>query len=696
MFVLPSLSEEQASVIEAIKTNHNVKVSGVAGCGKTTTILGICAAFTQYKVLVLTYNARLKLETREKVEKLQLQNTEVHSYHAMCVRYYTRQGAKDSGIIHTIEQNTPPKSTLEYDLIILDECQDMTKCYFDFVKKIIHDCQTSKMQICVFGDEKQNIFDFKGADERYLTYSNSIFNYTSKLSNDWKEVSVSTTFRMTKQVTHFVNKYLVGYDKITSNKSGKNVRYLYINMYKHLRLIYEEVKYYLNIGYKYEDIFILAPSIKKTGGISPLIKLENMLVHSDIPCFAPVSDEAKIDEDVIDGKIVFSTFHQVKGLERPVVIIFNFDYSYFKYYGRNLEDTDKCPNIMYVACTRATERMTVIHSSEHKALLPSFTYDNIITDKYIDVIGGIISKEQFGEISSNIQNKIQIQVTELIRFLDPCVIVNCIKYIEFITLANYEDRINLPQKTSVARSKSNNDTTKTDTTIKESTEIVYDINGYALPTYFEITQFGRCSLLNAIVTKGLDTKQLQNYNKIYSKFAEDKQISIKYLLYLATLYDSTLNGYKHRIKQIASYDWLTEEHLSKSNYILKSNVGDYMTSDDMLFEHPIKGVRFLNTQYYLNGCVDILDLKQKILWEIKCTTTTDNEHVIQLALYAWMLYTQGKLEFTYKLLNVCCNEQVQLLYNHEKITDMVEYIIREKYQRKKRLTDEEFITICIN
>ena len=57
--------------------------------------------------------------------------------------------------------------------------------------------------------------------------------------------------------------------------------------------------------------------------------------------------EEKLDEDILTGKIVFSTFHQVKGLERKVVIIYNFDNSYFIYYEKD-KSPFICPNTIYV------------------------------------------------------------------------------------------------------------------------------------------------------------------------------------------------------------------------------------------------------------------------------------------------------------------------------------------------------------
>jgi len=692
---LPSLSAEQQAVAEAVKDSINIKVSGVAGCGKTTTILGVCAASPTKNVLVLTYNARLKIETRHKVSALGLTNTEVHSYHAMCVRYYSAKGAKDDGIIDVINRNTPPKKRFAYDIIVLDECQDMTKCYYSFVKKIVKDNTQNAIQVtlCLFGDEKQNIFEFKGADERYLTHAEHIF----ALNGQWKELQIHTSYRITHQIANFINKYLIGYNKMKAIKDGNKVRYMYVNPFKHMTKIYQEVMYYINKGYKYDDIFILAPSIKKNGGISPVVKLENMLVKHNVPCFAPISDDSKIDEEVIQGKIVFSTFHQVKGLERPVVIVFGFDASYFKYFARDAA-IDKCPNIIYVATTRALENLTVIHGCDQQPILSTITYDEITNDPNVLIVGGMMGRDEFGEICQKLQERIPVKVTELIRFVDPQVIHNAIKMLNYTT--NYADdsdtqqRINLPQKAVCTKNK--------------TAEIVYDINGYAIPTYFEMSHFKTCSLLNCINLQELDTSQSNNYNKIAFRFGQEQMLPTNYLLYISTLYDAHLNGYRHRTKQIASYDWLTENDFKKCNNILHSHIGTIDNVQNILFEHAIKDCQFLNSKYNLNGIVDIIDKQNNTLWEIKCTSSTDNEHIIQLAIYAWMLTTKHQNTskssqsktfnhvHEFKLLNVCKNEVVTLLYDHEQTTDMIDYLLTSKYQKKKVLTDTEFIEDCLS
>lgn len=678
-YKLPQLSEEQLKIVEALKNDFSVKVSGVAGCGKTTNILGICRELYDKNILVLTYNARLKQETREKVEKLGLTNTEVHSYHAMCVRYYTHEGSKDNGILRCVQSNMKPKKQFDYDVIILDECQDMTKCYYDFVCKITKDNSTSKIQYCLFGDEQQNIFDFKGADERFLTHGHKIFTSTD---TQWKELTLSTSFRVTNEIASFINKYLIGYERITACKKGEKVRYMYINHFRQKHEVYKEVMYYLQKGFKYEDIFILAPSIKKKTGLNPIVSLENLLVSNGHPCFAPVSDEAKIDEDVIKGKIVFSTFHQVKGLERPVVIVFNFDFSYFKYFAREAI-CDKCPNIIYVATTRALRNLTVIHDSNNQPILPTILYDNITQDTNVSIIGGIMGRDEFGEICPKQQEKIPVIVTELIRFLDPQVIHTAIKNLDYITIpssSSQHQKIALPQKAVCSK--------------KGTTEIVYDINGYAVPSFFEMTFFNRCSLLDSIDYDKIDNTQRRNYNKIAYKYGQERSLSVKYLLYISTLYDACINGYIHRTKQISSYDWITDEQLEKCSNILSYHIGNN-NGHEKSFEVPYKDCRFLQTKYYLWGRIDILDKITNTLWEIKCTSRTEDEHIIQLAIYAWIVNAHTKQIKEYKLLNVCNDEVTILIYNHEKITSMIDYLLKSKYEKKKVLTDTEFINQCL-
>ena len=82
--ILPNISDEQLTIVNNLGLN-NVIVDSVAGSGKTTTNIYIAKKYSDLNILLLTYNAKLKMETREKVSNLNITNLEVHSYHSFCV-----------------------------------------------------------------------------------------------------------------------------------------------------------------------------------------------------------------------------------------------------------------------------------------------------------------------------------------------------------------------------------------------------------------------------------------------------------------------------------------------------------------------------------------------------------------------------------------------------------------------------------
>jgi ATP-dependent exoDNAse (exonuclease V) beta subunit len=98
----------------------------------------------------------------------------------------------------------------------------------------------------------------------------------------------------------------------------------------------------------------------------------------------PSSDESKIDDNVIKNKIVFSTFHQAKGRERKVVIVYGFDNSYYEYYDKEAKE-DECPQNLYVACTRASLRLFLIESIDKKPLpFLKLSKEELEKSNYID------------------------------------------------------------------------------------------------------------------------------------------------------------------------------------------------------------------------------------------------------------------------------------------------------------------------
>lgn len=168
--------------------------------------------------------------------------------------------------------------------------------------------------------------------------------------------------------------------------------------------------------YEPEDIFVLAASVKakqSSGGPSPMQVLENELVHAGVPVYVSNSDVVRscigaqlwvrgrtgltmytdtsrklntalhssrrlnpnpapqdsVSDDLVRGKSVFTTFHSGKGLERKVVVIFGFSQEHFKFFQRDHPQW-VCPNTMYVAATRASQRLYVVAEDTEGAHLP--------------------------------------------------------------------------------------------------------------------------------------------------------------------------------------------------------------------------------------------------------------------------------------------------------------------------------------
>jgi DNA helicase IV len=291
---LPDISKEQNNIIQQL-LNNNVVVDSVAGSGKTTCNLHIAKYFYNINILSLTYNSKLKLETREKAKKLGIYNIEVHSYHSFCVKYYDKQCFTDTIINNIIKTKKKPVKQFNFDLIVPDEAQDMTSLYYELICKIYRDNNNTNTKMCIFGDKNQSIFDFNKADQRFIEYASKLFNFNSY---NWVRCNLSVSFRVTFEMSLFINRCLLKEERIISNKITNNKpRYIICDCFGGITSrTFEEVKYYFDLGYKPNDIFILAPSVKSIK--SPVRQLENKIKREmpDVMVYVPTSDDEKLDE----------------------------------------------------------------------------------------------------------------------------------------------------------------------------------------------------------------------------------------------------------------------------------------------------------------------------------------------------------------------------------------------------------------
>ena len=617
-----NLNIEQKEIIKSIKDGYNIIVDAVAGCGKTTTSLAIAQECTDKNILLLTYNAGLKTETRQRIIKYNINNLEVHSYHSFCVKYYNYPCYDDLRMQLLLNNNDIiNKSNFNFDLIILDEQQDMKPLFFDLVQYIIK----PNIQICLFGDINQNIYSYQGSNINYLIKADELFNS----HNEWKKHSIFTTFRVNKSIASFVNKILLKEDRLHAIKDGPPVQYLISNPFKPKDIIYK-IKDFLKQGYTPNDIFILAPSIKSKK--IPVRLLENLLVLDDLPCCVAINEEGNvIDEEVMYNKILFTTFHQSKGLERKIVFVYSMDEGYYRY--AKDASIDKCPNPIYVACTRSLEHLIIIHTKQNLHL-PFINKNELNNHCILEGEVAYIGAKIDSPTNINIQH---ITVTDYLKNLSIKHIINILKHIKYNTIQEKYKNIILPAKTL---------------TNNNMYEDVSSINGIAIPSYYEFITNKNSKLLDNI-TCNIDDLSIDIKNKL-DLVLKKESLNINDFLFFATIFDMRLNGYYYKLSQIKEYNWLNELILKNILNIIHKALGNKIYHRE--FEEN-SSIVINNKKIF--GIIDCIDNETKTIWEFKAVSYISETHLLQLALYALMCKDIYK-DYSYKILNILTGEIKEL------------------------------------
>ena len=689
-----TLSIEQKDIISSIN-NNNVIVDSVAGSGKTTLILNVVKEYKNLNCLILTYNARLKLETREKIKVMKLSNGECHSFNSFCVRYYDDKAYTNIELMAVLKNKTMNKKEFKYDLIIIDEAQDITPTFYELICKIYMDNNNKHVKFLIVGDKKQCINHYIGSDDRFLKYAEMLFNFNSL---NWTKHTLSKSFRITKPMADFINNCCLVTPRIFSEKKSKyKPRYKICDVMNYTCDIGNEIMYYINkYKYKPEDIFIIAPSVKNPD--SPIRKLERYLISKKICIYLSTYDDEKIDEEIIKNKIVITTFNSVKGLERKVIILFNMDNSYYKFFGRDIleENRNICPNIFYVALTRGLERLSIIHHSKNNYI--EFLNKKKIL-KYCDVIGCIQKIQKNNKTMSK-----RISVTELTKYIDSIKLDEYIKKIKLLKI-NEPENINITNNNNVINNIEGID-------IKED---VSSINGIAIPAYYEYKIKKRSSIYKALKTDKANEfiKELKKNKivKIYDKFLNlnNKNLSIEDILFISTLWWSYKENLYHKLVQINEYNWLLKNTMEF--YI--NRLSELKIDDKCKFENEVD----MKNKRCITGRMDCYNNDLNILYEFKCKNKIQYEDILQTMIYGYLLDSTYETQWKNKKLVICgkkineddyekiykkskviifniyTNEKIELDVSKKDMNEIVDNLIEEKYNKNKnKKTDKEFYT----
>ncbi len=461
------ISDEQAEILDALSRGECVKGTALPGCGKSKLIEEIIRAFPERNIITLSYNSKLVRTSNERVQKMFAQIGRQDA--AVCIK--TLHSLLSSLIKENIHNDLLFSEALrcmnfallgsnwmykDFDLLIIDEAQDLRLPYVRFLIKLIVQVCTNRpnLQIVLLGDPMQELYGFypiNKADARFLTLAEDIFGGLFP-TRTWYHAQLSVSYRVTPQMANFVNA-LAPSRHMVSGKENKSkitnwVTLYILDVYRDAaQTVYDIIK---REGAKNRGkIMLLCSSLNEN---SPVQRIVDLLVANGISVYVKrsgsLADGARLDTvtigncncgDDMANKVCCDTCCGAKGLQQDIVIFLNMCELL-------------CPNLLtnqqYVALTRGKKRLYIIQhafytsQSQVDALIknPNIRQRDLRIIQKRPIVMQLKPKESRITKKENLHNKHALAVKTLFAFLDVEHLENLVKYVDYsIVIAGLHD-----------------------------------------------------------------------------------------------------------------------------------------------------------------------------------------------------------------------------------------------------------------
>lgn len=336
---LVRLTSEQAQLMQALSLNKHLLIEGNAGTGKTLLAVDFAKkkAASRKKVLFLTYNKNLANNVIRQVDTIE--NLKVINIHALFGEYvavdvkkmqenpnvYFSELLPEIFYEYLSELSDEELEKIKYDLIIMDEGQDILKPLYLYSLDTLLRGGFANGDWAVFYDEKQNIYNPDYNDGMEILHG---YNCT--------EFKLFVNCRNTVQIGTYSSKI-----------SG-------IDLGEFIRENGEEVQ---NISYEDDDDFK-----KKITGILKNLRKEKVDIR-DVVFLAPKKyknskvAQAGIEVNEIGDNFdsskelpVYATIQGFKGLDSKIVILTDVEYI----------RKENLSSFLYIAGTRARTLLYIV------------------------------------------------------------------------------------------------------------------------------------------------------------------------------------------------------------------------------------------------------------------------------------------------------------------------------------------------
>jgi ATP-dependent DNA helicase RecQ len=211
--LIGNLSAEQMKVIKDNK-HSNILVAAGPGSGKTRVLVHKVASLLLMEdikpeqFLMLTFSRPAAMDFKSRLVKLvgkTAYNIDIFTYHGFAFLLTGRMGDLEQSpnilpkameaIAH---KEVPLERIRNKSVIVVDEYQDVSEQEYRFLTRIIDTAE--KIRVIVVGDDDQNIYEFRGANVKYMR------DFVHR--QDAKTYYLTTNYRAKKNLLAFSNHFL--------------------------------------------------------------------------------------------------------------------------------------------------------------------------------------------------------------------------------------------------------------------------------------------------------------------------------------------------------------------------------------------------------------------------------------------------------------------------------------------------------
>ncbi|MDD3962349.1 MAG: RecQ family ATP-dependent DNA helicase [Bacteroidales bacterium] len=174
------LSPAQLKIITDKESKYIVVAAG-PGSGKTRVLVHKLASLLlmedvkHEQLLMLTFSRSAATEFKKRLIKLignAANYIEIKTFHSYCFDLLGKVGSLEKSdlilkkTVEKIQNKEVEVSRITKTVLVIDEAQDMDEEEFNLIKVLME--QNEEMRVIAVGDDDQNIFEFRGANSKYL------------------------------------------------------------------------------------------------------------------------------------------------------------------------------------------------------------------------------------------------------------------------------------------------------------------------------------------------------------------------------------------------------------------------------------------------------------------------------------------------------------------------------------------------